>query len=138
MTLKVETIISESDIDDIFASVYSKIISKINKSFRIGSGWIIDSAIDHNTNISKHKPLIDNNYIKLEKELNHQEKGLINIRKINDNECFNWCLVRYLHNADHQIARNGKMERFFGDELDFKDIKFPAIVKDFRIFMFLF
>ena len=138
MTLKVETIISESDIDDIFASVYSKIISNISKSFGIGSGWITDSAIDHNTNISKHKPFIDNNYIKLQKELNHQEKSLINIRKINDNECFNWCLVRYLYNADHQIARNRKIERFFEDELDFKDIKFPALVRDFRIFMFLF
>ena len=29
------------------------------------------------------------------------KKGLINIQNINGNTCFEWCLVRYLHPADH-------------------------------------
>ena len=28
------------------------------------------------------------------------KKGFINIQSINDNECFKWCVVRYLHLAD--------------------------------------
>ena len=36
-------------------------------------------------------------YIKLPKELVHPKNGLINIQNIDDNECFKWCLVKYLH-----------------------------------------
>ena len=48
---KAAAIINESDIKDVFESVYSSIISNIQKSLRKGSGWIIDSDIDHNINI---------------------------------------------------------------------------------------
>ena len=51
---KAEIIINESDIDDIFESVYTTIISNIQKSLGKGSGWIIDSVIDHNICISKY------------------------------------------------------------------------------------
>ena len=56
-----------SDIDDVFESIYSVIISNIHKSLGRGSGWIIDSVVDHTTNISKCKPLTGSSYIKLPK-----------------------------------------------------------------------
>ena len=34
-------------------------------------------------------------YIKLIKELDHPGRGLINIQKIDDNECFKQSIVRY-------------------------------------------
>ena len=86
---KAETIINESDIDDVFKSIYKTIISKIQKYLGEGPGWIIDSVIEHNNNISKYNPLGRSNYIKLPKEFDHQRKELIiNIQNINDNECF--------------------------------------------------
>ena len=48
---KAETIINESDIDDIFESIYTTILSNIQKSLRKGSDWIIDSVIEHNINV---------------------------------------------------------------------------------------
>ena len=48
---------TESDIDDVFKSVSSTIISNIQKPFRQGSGWIIDSVVNHNINISKYNSL---------------------------------------------------------------------------------
>ena len=45
---KAEIIVNESDIDDVFQSIYSIIMSNIQKSLRKCSGWIIDSVIDHN------------------------------------------------------------------------------------------
>ena len=36
-----------------FESIYNTIISNIQKFLGKGSGWIIDSVIDHITNISK-------------------------------------------------------------------------------------
>ena len=47
-----KAIINESDINDAFESIYTTIISNIQKSLGEGSGWIMDSFIDHNINIS--------------------------------------------------------------------------------------
>ena len=121
--LKVEIIINESDID-VFQSIYSKIISNIQKSSGKGSGWIIDSVIHHTVSISKYDPLAESSYIKLPKELNHPRKGLINIQNVDDNECFKWCLVRYLNPAYHSPARTTKAGEDSAKKPDFKEIKF--------------
>ena len=55
---------------------------------------------------------------------------MINIQNIDDNECFKWCLVRYLHPASHPSARIRKVEKLFGDPLHFEDIKFAVKIKD--------
>ena len=54
------------------------IISNIQKSLGKGSGWIIDSVIDHTISISKCNPLVARSYIKLPKELDHPRKEFIN------------------------------------------------------------
>ena len=96
---KSEIIINESDID-VFQSIYTTIITNIHKYLGKGSGWIIDLVIDHTISISKYNPLVGSSYIKLQKVLDNPRKGLINIRNIDDNECFQWCLIRYLDPAD--------------------------------------
>ena len=64
------------------------------------------------------------------KELHHPIKGLINIQNVGDNECFKWCLVRYLHPVDRNPARIKKADKDFAKRLDFKDIKFPVKIRD--------
>ena len=59
----------------------------ILQSLGKGSGYIINSVIDHNVNISKYNPLSGSSYIQLPKELDHPRKGFINIQNIGDNEC---------------------------------------------------
>ena len=76
-------------------------------------GWIIDSVVDHTINISKYSPLSGSSYIKLPKELDHLKKGLIHIQNFDDNQWFKWCLIRYLHPADHHSARIRKVEKIF-------------------------
>lgn len=44
---KVETINNESDINDIFESIYITITSNKRTFFGKGFGWIIDSVVDH-------------------------------------------------------------------------------------------
>ena len=51
-----DTIINQSDIDDVFESTYTAIISNIWKSLGKSSGGIIDSVIDHDINILKNNP----------------------------------------------------------------------------------
>ena len=48
---KAGTITNESDIDDVFESIYNIITSNIQKSLRKGTGWIIDSVIERDTYI---------------------------------------------------------------------------------------
>ena len=65
-----------------------------------------------------------------QKELDHPRKALINIQNISDNECLNWCLVRNLHPTDHNPRRIKMDDKLYGDNLGFKDIKFPVKVRD--------
>ena len=102
---KAEIIINEGDVDDVFQSFYTTVITNIQKYLGKRSAWIIDSVIDHSISISKYNPLAGSSYIKLPKELDHPRKGLINIQNIDDNECFIWSIVRYLNPANNHSAR---------------------------------
>ena len=53
-SLKAEIIINKRNNDDVFHSIYTTIITNIQKSLGKGSGWIIDSVIDHTISISKY------------------------------------------------------------------------------------
>ena len=99
---------------------YSTNISNIQKPLGIGSGWIIDSVVDYTIGASKYNLVAGSSYIKLPKELNHPYNDLINIKNISDDECLNWCLVRYLHLADHHPAIIRKVDKDFAGDLDFQ------------------
>ena len=129
---KVEIIINESVIYDVFQSIYTTIITKIQKFLGKGSDWIIHSVIDHAISMLKYNPLPGSIYFKLQKGLDHPRKGLINIQNTDDNECFKWCLVRYLNTADHNPRRFTKTDKDFARTLDFKDIKFAVKIKDIQ------
>ena len=51
--------------------------------------------------------------MKLPKEFDDPRRGLINIQNIDYNECFKWCLFRYLNYADHNPAANSKGDKDF-------------------------
>ena len=88
---KAEMFINESDIDNLFQSIYTTIITKnFRKTFR-PDYW---SVIDHTVSISKFNSLAGRSYIELHKELDHSRKGLINIQNIDDKKCLKLCLVR--------------------------------------------
>ena len=117
---KAEIIINESDFDDVFQSIYTTIITNIWKSLGKSAAWIIDSVTDHSISISKYNPLAGNSYIKFPKELHHPRKGLVNIQNSDDNECFKWCIVRYLNLEDPDPAEITKADEDFAKKLDFK------------------
>ena len=99
LSSKAETIINESDIVNVFQSIYNyrKYTKIFIKRFRVDY-WFSHLSYYYN-------PLAGSSYIKLPKELDHPRKELINIQNADDNECFTCCLVRYLNPADHNPAR---------------------------------
>ena len=62
--------------DDVFESIYTTIISNIQKCFGKGSGWIIDSFIYPNINIAKSNPLANSSCNKLPNKLDHNRKRM--------------------------------------------------------------
>ena len=60
----------------------------------------------------KCNPLAGGSYTKLPKQVGNPSKGFINIQIIydDDNECFNWCLLKVLHPEDHHPARTAKAD----------------------------
>ena len=66
--------INEIDIVDVFESIYTKVISNIQKCVEINTGGIIDSVVDHNIYISKYKKVSGSSCIKLPKELDSKVK----------------------------------------------------------------
>ena len=118
---KAEIIINENEIYQVFRSIYTTTIISMQKHLREGSGWIIDSIIDHTISISKYSPLAGSSYIKLPKELNHPRKGLINIQNIDDNKYFKWSIVRYLNPAKSSPSNK---------TLHLKGIHFPVKIRD--------
>ena len=63
------------DVDDVFESIYTTVISNIQISIIKGSGLITDSVIDHNITISKYYPLAGRSYLNLPIEFTIQEKN---------------------------------------------------------------
>ena len=55
---------------------------------------------------------------------------MINLQNTDDNECFKWCLVRFLNPADHNPKRIIKTDTDFAKKLDFKGINFPVKIRD--------
>ena len=115
---KTEIIINEYDIDDAFESIYTTVISSIQKYLGKGADWIIDWVIDHNISISKYNPLTGGSYVKLLKD------------NIDDNKCFKWSLLRYLNPADHNPRRTTKADKDFAKRLDFKGMKLTVKIRD--------
>ena len=55
---------------------------------------------------------------------------MTNIQNTDSNECFKWCLVGYLHPADHNSTRIRNVNKDFVRVLDFKDIKFSVKIRN--------
>ena len=71
---KAEITNNESDINDVFESVYATTISNTQKPLIKGLICIIHSVIKHDTNISKYNHLAGSSYINITKELDHPSK----------------------------------------------------------------
>ena len=55
---------------------------------------------------------------------------MIKIQNTTDNECFKWCLVRYLIPTHDPPVRIRNVDKNVARKLDFQDIKFPVKITD--------
>ena len=121
------TILNEYQINEALDKAAEEINNKIAFWLSEGSGWIIVEIRSHYVNIVKYLPLRGNSYIPSPKELRHHNKGLINLKNI-DNKCLLWCLNRHLNPRKVHPERITKSDRESAKNLDFSGITFPVTI----------
>ena len=123
------TVLNEYQIIDALDKAAEEINNKIAVWLSEGSGWTIVEIRSHYVNIVKYLPLRGNSYVQLPKELCHHNKGLINLKNI-DNKCLLWCLNRHLNPQKVHPERITKSDRESAKNLDFSGITFPVTIID--------
>ena len=82
---KAKTITKASKIESELSISQQEILNTIDIWVSEGSGWTIDKVNSKRSS-----------YVELPMELKYSAKGLINIKK-KDDECFRWCHIRHLN-----------------------------------------
>ena len=77
-----------------------------------GSGWKINLLIQHQLVISEIAPCEGSSYFSLPNELRNPMRGVMNILN-KDDECFRWCLVRYLNPVNKNLANRVFLKNWF-------------------------
>ena len=110
--------IIESDIDDVFQSVYTAIMSNLQKPLGKDLSWIIVLVKEHNISLIPQLEAVISNY---QQNQAIQEKGLIDIQDVDDNECFKCSIVRYLNPSNHHPSTITKADKYFAKKNYFKE-----------------
>ena len=128
---KAKTITKPNDMEHKLSMSRQEILNVIDKWVSEGSGWVIDRIDSHYINVTTYKPLHGSSYIELPMELRNPKKGLINIKK-KDNECFRWCHIRHLNLQEKDPQRIKKEDKKMINELNYEGIEFPVSQKHYN------
>ena len=128
---KAKTITKANDIEPELSMSQQEILNTIDIWVSEGSGWTIDRIDSHHINVTTYRPLHGSSYMELPMKLSNPKKGLINIKK-NDDECFRWCHVRHLNPQEKNPQRIKKADKTFVEKLDYTGIEFPVNVKHYN------
>ena len=105
-----------------------EILKKINNYQNNGSGWYFKEIISLEIHIVEYKPMTGGTYIPLP-EFIKKKNAIINIKN-EDDKCFLWSVLRYLHPVQKNGERINDLKRYQND-LNFN---FPLKVKDITKF----
>ena len=128
---KPKTITNANDFQESLDVNVEQIMNDIHKWISEGSAWLIKSINGHYINIIKYEPLSGSSYIQLPTELQHHQKGLINLQN-RDNQSFRWCHIRHLNPQKKGPQRIKKIDKSFVKQLNYDNIEFPVSIKQYN------
>ena len=108
-----------------------EIFDNINIYQENGSGWYFKEVIRLEIHIVEYKPMKGGSYISLPNFIK-KKNAIINIQN-EDDKCFLWSVLRYLHPVQKNGERISDLKKYEND-LNFKQINFPVNVKDITKF----
>ena len=128
---KAKTITKANDIEHELSMSRQEILNVIDKWASEGSRWAINRIDSHYINVTTYQPLHRSSYIEPPAKLRNPKKGLINIKK-NDDECFRWCHIRHLNPQEKDPQRIKKDDKRSIEGLNYEGIEFPVSQKHYN------
>lgn len=125
----------ETDLHDWYTDFISAPIQAKFDEFEInGSGWTlagIEGLIIYN---NRYQMLRGSSYMQLSSYI-ARKKAIINVKNVNDNECFKWAVLSALH-ANEVTRDRERVQKYFRwqDELNFDGIEFPVALSSIKKF----
>ena len=123
--------LESTDVKEILFEVIRTILENISIYQQNGSGWYFKEIVHLDIHTVDFKPMRGSAYIPLPDWI-MRKKAIVNIRN-NDEKCFIWCVLRYLHPRDRNDFRLTDLKQY-EKCLNTKGIKYPVKVKDISKF----
>ena len=123
--------LESTDVREILAQVIYSILDKINIYQKNGSGWYFKEIIHLEIHTADYNPMRGSSYIPLPDWI-IRKRAIVNILN-NDEKCFLWCVLRYLHPKDNNDTRLTDLKKY-ENTLNTKGIQFPIKLKDIKKF----
>ena len=121
---KVHINLESTDVKSILSEMIGEILNSIRNFQEAGSGWYFKEVISFEIHTVDYKPIKGTYFIPL--------PAIINIKN-EDDKCFLWSVLRYLHPKQCHEERVADLREYEND-LNFKGIDFPVKVKDITKF----
>ena len=123
--------IKSTDIDKILDLCIDTINGLIEAYQQKGSAWYLKEVVQLEIHTVEFNPAKGSSYIKLPQWISNK-KAIVNIQN-NDEKCFLWCVLRYLHPKEDHEEKLKDLEKY-ENELITKGITFPMKLKDISKF----
>ena len=123
--------LEKTEVKDLLKEMINQILNNLSIYQKKGSGWYFKEVISLEIHIVEYKPMKGGSYIPLPNFI-LRKKAIINMEN-EDNKCFLWSILRYLHPREKHSPRINDLKKYEND-LNFKEINFPVKVKDITKF----
>ena len=123
--------LEKTDVKVILKEMIIEILGNLIIYQKKGSGWYFKEVISLEIHIVEYKPMRGSSFIPLP-DFIMRKNAIINIKN-EDDKCFLWSVLRYLHPKEINGERLTDLIKYEND-LNFKGINFPVKVKDITKF----
>ena len=132
MHSEVVTITQGDDVGEIYNTLVTQILEKIEEFQNMGSGWQFEQVVTFDINTNPYTPLAGSSYIEVPKELAGKH-AIINVKNVKDNECFKWAVTSAIFQLKKDPQRLSKVKPN-AKRLNWEGIGFPTPLSQIAIF----
>ena len=112
----------------IFDVLTNRLIELSQQFQNRGSGWHFRKVETLDINIDPFEPIYGSSYIPLPKKI-ADKNAIINVKNLNDNECFKWAVTSAIYTAKNHPERLNKNMRINSEKFNWSGIEFPVSLK---------
>ena len=118
---------------DIVEEMIQEMIEAMENYNKRGSNWVFKKVIRLDIHFVRWNPLRGSAWIPLPTKLANK-KAVINMKNMEDQMCFKWCIARAANMVQRHPERIDKLLRKQAEEFDWRDCKFPMAVDKIKFF----